>query len=264
MRGESVSNGQFEDRPEARTALLQAAEAQLATEAEHLRAELRLSPSTAQILDRIKATMGMRLPSQDQTVFQTLYDRERDKAFNKLSSEMKPDEHRAFRDDFADLFKGAAPARKTLRLADNMWKQDAAADRRTREGSMAPYRGRPEIYERDVLMAFADSIASAAGLPQFVIGHHSEKTLDDAEKGSPLFETLVAAVRWAMLAAWQSAGAPGTLPPIVKKEGVLTAYKQAVDHGRPLAKGGASGYFATYQEVEDILTAIKQARGSAD
>jgi hypothetical protein len=257
-----VSSGQFEDGPEARASFLQDAEAKLAAEAERLRSELCLSLSTVEIVNGIKATMGMLLPSQNQTVFQTLYDRERDKAFNKLSSEM--DEHRAFRDDFADLFEGAAPARKTLRLADNVWKQDAAADRRTLEGSVAPYRGRPEIYERDVLLAFANSIASAVGLPRFATGHHSEKTLDDTEKGSPLFETLVAAIQWAMLAAWQSAGAPGTLPPIVKREGVLTAHKQAVGHGRPVAKGDASGHFATYQEIGDILAAIKQARGSTD
>jgi hypothetical protein len=243
---------------------LQAAEAKLAAEAEHLRAELRLSRSTVEIVNDIKATMGMRLPSQNQTVFQTLYDRERDRAFNRLSPETDPNKHRAFRDAFADLFEGAAPARKTLRLADNVWKQDAAADRRTLEGSAAPYRGRPQIYERDVLLAFAGSIASAVGLPRFATGHHSEKTLDDTEKGSPLFETLVAAVQWAMTAAWQSAGAPGTLPPIVTREGVLTAHKQAVGHGRPVAKGGASGHFATYQEIGDILAAIKQARGSTD
>ena len=195
---------------------MQEAEAKLAAEAEQLRAKLCLSRSTIEIVNDVKATMGTRLASQGQTVLQTLCERERP-TFDSLDAAIIQDVRREFQDAVRDFLRSnevTVSARKTRKFTDDLWRQNAAT------------RGRPEIYDPSVLLAFADAIARAAGRPRFTTGHHGNTTLSD-DKGGPLFRVLVAAVRWAMVIAWQSFAPPGAAPPIVKPEGILTALKRA-------------------------------------
>jgi hypothetical protein len=216
-----VSNAQFEDGQGARASVLQAAEAELSAEAERLRAKLSLSRSTVEIVEEIKQTMRMRVGSQNQTVLEVLSEREWAKAFNTSAALWVNATRESFRDaisDFLESNESPIPTRQKRKVADNAWKWDAAADRRERAGSVAPYRGRPEIYDPKVLLAFADTVARVAGRPRFTTGHHGDTTLS-GDKGSPLHRTLVASIRWAMVAAWQSAAAPGTPPPTVTPEG---------------------------------------------
>jgi hypothetical protein len=195
-----------------------------------MRAKLALARSTTEIAQDIKATMHLRLTSQNLTVMQAMYDRERGKAYNTFAEAMFPDIRTEFDSAIADLMRsieGSAPSKKVRKVADNAWKHDRAADRRAREGSIAPYRGRPEVYDPDVVQAFANAIARVANRTQFATGHHGDATLGDTGgKGSPLFRVLVAAIRWAMFATWQSAAPPGSPPPIVKPEGILNAFKR--------------------------------------
>jgi hypothetical protein len=224
-----MSSGQFEGGPGARASVLQTAEGELAAEAEQLRAKLSLSRSTVEIVEEIKQTMRMRVGSQNQTVLEVLSEREWAKAFNTSAALWVNATRESFRDaisDFLESNESPIPTRQKRKVADNAWKWDAAADRRERAGSVAPYRGRPETYDPNVLLAFADSIAGVAGCPRFTTGRHGETTLSDDNKGDAPFETFVAAVRWAMVAAWLSAAPPGTPPPTVKREGVLTAFKR--------------------------------------
>jgi len=195
-----------------------------------MRAKLLLKRSTADVAEDIKATMETWLPSQNQTVMQAMCERGRAKTYNTLAAAMFPDVRKEFHDaigDFVRSKEGPVSSRRIRKVADNAWKQDIAADRRAREGSTAPYRGRPEVYDRDVVWAFADAIARAANRTHFAIGHHGDATLGDTgRKGGPLFRVLVAAVRWAMVAAWQSAAPLNAAPPVVKPEGILTTIKR--------------------------------------
>ena len=223
-----MSGSQFEDGPEVRASALQGAADKLAREAEHLRTALCLSSSTADIVRGIKQAMEAQASSQNLTVLQILCDREWDKTFNARTAELMPDVRREFRNALADhLSSDESPAsvRKARKVAENAWKRDVAAQRREIAGSDAPHRGRPEIYDPDVLLAFADAIARVAGRPRFSTGHHGDIALRG--DGSPMLRVLVAAVQWAMTAAWLSAASPGTPPPIVKTEGILTALKRS-------------------------------------
>jgi hypothetical protein len=225
LRG-AVLNGQFEDGLTARAIVLQNAGADLAAEVEQLRAKLFLSRSTAEIVSDIKQITETRVGSQGLTVLQVLCDREYAKNFNADAAAMFPDVLEAFHDgidDFARSKGGQEPPRKTRKFADNLWKQNPDADRRVREGSTEPYRGRPQIYDPDVLLAIADHVARTAGRSNFTTGHHGDTTLSD-DKGSPLLRVLAATVRWVMVIAWQTCARPGTPPPpIVKLEGIRSA-----------------------------------------
>jgi hypothetical protein len=173
-----------------------------------MRERLTLARSTTEIAKDIKSTMDSRLTSLNLTVIQVLSDRERAKVFNVLAAAAYPDKLAEFHDaigDFVKLREGKVSPRRTRKVAGNAWKWDIAADRRAREGSTAPNRSRPEVYNPDVIRAFADTIAKAANRTHLAVGHHGETTLSDtAGKGGPMFRVLVAAVRWAMVAAWQS------------------------------------------------------------
>jgi hypothetical protein len=204
---------------------LQEAEAKLVSKAERMRVKLSLPRSSAEIVNAIKDTLEMRVGSQNQTVSQILYDRERGKAFNELASDMYPDEYQEHREDIFDLLEESLPTRKKGQFASNAWKWDPDGDRRAREGSTAPYKGRPQLYDPDVLSAFADAIALAAQRPRFAVGHHGDDTLGD-DLGSPMFQLLVAAVQWAVVVAWLSAAPPETAAPIVKPEGIRNALKR--------------------------------------
>ena len=215
------------DGPSVRAAIFQQACDTLFTEVEHMKRSLRLSCTTPEIVKAIKAAMHAPLPQYGATVLDTLYLRERAKAFNQNAAEMFPVEREAFADDLVAVIEPGTPARKIRNLIEMRWKWDPAADRRAREGSVTPFRGRPEVYDRDVVWAFANAIASAAGCEDFAIGHHGDETLTrGSKKGGPMLRVLVASVEWAMSAAWLCASPPGTPAPLAKPEGILTVLKQ--------------------------------------
>jgi hypothetical protein len=217
-----------EDGPSQRAAIVQPAEKSLGDSVEVMRRKLRLTRGTAEIVNDIKATMNSPLPPYNFTVIQTLCERHRADDFNERAAGAFPAVRKKMK-AIRDLATAqGASARKARKLEDNAWKWDHAADRRVREGSAAPHKGRPEVYDRAVVWAFADAIARAAGREGFATGHHGDVTITEKdEKGGPMFRVLVASVRWAMMAAWQVNAPPGTKRPTVKPEGILTVIKRA-------------------------------------
>jgi hypothetical protein len=192
-----------------------------------MKRSLRLSCTTPEIVKTIKATMHTPLPPYGATVLDTLYLRERAKAFNQNAAEVFPLERKKFADDLVAAMESRTPARKIRNLIEKAWKWDPAADRRAREGSVTPFRGRPEVYDCDVIWAFANAIARAAGCEDFAIGHHGDDTLTrGSKKGGPMLRVLVTSVEWAMSAAWLCASPPGSPAPQVKPEGILTVLKR--------------------------------------
>ena len=219
------------DGPSQRAATFQRACASLLAEVDHMRRSLGLNCTTEKIAKGIKETMHIRLPPYGTTVIDILCEHERERAFNKKAAETFPLERRKFADDLVAVMERGTPARKIRNVIKKAWKWDPAADRRTREGSATPFRGRPEVYDRDVVWAFADVIARAAGREHFAIGHHGDETITKtSDKGGPMFRVLIAGVEWAMIAAWMCAAPPGTPAPQAKPEGILTVLK------RPLKK----------------------------
>lgn len=219
-----------QDQPAHRASLLRDADSELVAAVEHMRRKLKLGRPTADIVNDIKATMRTPLPRYNFTVLQALCEHHRAKVFNQDAAEMFPHARKEFGcaiKDFAAAIEGEMPNRRARKLADNAWKWDHAADRRVRQGSAQPYKGRPEIYDRDAVWAFADSIARAAGHERFRLGRHGDVTITEKDdKGGPMFRVLVASVRWAMIAAWQTTAPPGTARPAVKPEGILTVIKR--------------------------------------
>jgi hypothetical protein len=214
--------------PEHHASLLRHAERRLVAKVEHMARKFSLPQATAEIATDIKATMNAPLPPYNFTVMQTLCERYRADAFNDSAAETFPDIRGVF-DNAIQKFATArgSSARKAQRLIDNAWKWDHAADRRMREGSAAPHKGRPEVYDRDVVWAFADTIARVAKRERFATGHHGDMTITEKDdKGGPMLRVLLASIQWAMIAAWQGAAPPGTAPPIVKPEGILTILKR--------------------------------------
>jgi hypothetical protein len=227
-----MSDKPSSDAPAHSAAIFQQACDTLTAEVENMGRSLSLSCTAAEILTAIKATMHEPLPRYGDTVLQALCERERAKVFNQRAAEMFPLQRKKFADILAIATEGNAPARKLRRLIEKAWKWDNAADRRTREGSATPFRGRPEVYDSDVVWAFADAIALAARREHFAIGHHGDETITkESNKGGPMFRVLVASIEWAMIAAWLSAAPTGTPAPQVKPEGILTVLKR-----RPLNK----------------------------
>jgi hypothetical protein len=193
--------------------------------------KLNLTNATAEIANDIKATISAPMLPYNFTVMQILCDRYRADAFNDSAADTFPGIREAFDNAIQEFaIAGGTSARKARRLAINAWKWDHAADRRLREGSAAPYKGRPEVYDRDVVWAFADAIARAAGRERFATGHHGDVTIAEKDdKGGPMFRVLFASIQWATIAAWHGAAPPGTVPPSLKPEGILTVLKR----GRP-------------------------------
>lgn len=91
-----------------------------------------------------------------------------------------------------------------------------------RESSAEPYKGRPEIYDRDVVWAFHDATARASGQPHITW----TRRIDDNKSIGVTLGVLVAAVRWAMCVAWQCSAEPGTEPPEVRAEGLIRIIKR--------------------------------------
>jgi hypothetical protein len=223
-----LREGSLENQYEHRAFLLRDAETKLVAEVEYMRRKLNLSRTTVEIVKGIKTTMDTPLPPHNFTVIQTLCERHCADRFNDGAAETATD----IREEFDNAIREFATARgtsarKARRLADNAWKWDHAADRRVREGSAAPHRGRPEVYDRDVVWAFADAITRAAGRERFATGHHGDVTITEKDdKGGAMFRVLIASVQWAMIAAWQTSAPPGTAQPTVKPEGILTVLKR--------------------------------------
>ena len=222
-----MSDNPPSDGPSQRADIFQLAGESLLAEVEHMRRSLRLSCPTAEIFQSIKTTLHVRLPPYGDTVIDTLYERERAKSFNQNAAEVFPLERRKFTDNLVAVMEPGATARKIRNLIEKAWKWDPAADRRAWEGSERPFRGRPEVYDRGVVWAFADAIARAAGRAHFAIGHHGDETITkNSNKGGPMFRVLVASINWAMIAAWLSASPPGTPAPQANPEGILTVIKR--------------------------------------
>ena len=225
----------FEDSASQRAALVKHADETLIASVNEMNRRLHLTRPDGELVRDIKATMNVALPSYGFTVIQTLCERERAKAFNQYAADGFPTIREDFGNaiqDFVIVREGRTPARKTRKIADNAWKWDHAADRRVRNSvrrgdRRSLHKGRPEIYDPDVVWAFADAIAQAAGREHFASGHHGDLTLADENKvGGPMFRVLVAVLQWAMTMAWMMAAPRGTARPIVKPEGILTLIKR--------------------------------------
>jgi hypothetical protein len=191
--------------------------------------KLNLARTAAEIANDIKATMNAPIPPYNFTVIQTLCERYRADSFNGSAAET----FTGIREEFDNAIRDIATARGTSArrartLADNAWKWDHAADRRVRAGSAKPYKGRPEVYDRDVVRAFADAIVLAVGSERFAVGHHGDVTITEKDdQGGPMFRVLIASVQWVMTAAWQATAPLGTAQPIVKPEGILSLLKRS-------------------------------------
>jgi hypothetical protein len=168
------------------------------------------------------------VPPHGLPVLQVLCDRERDEPFNQLAADEFPAVRQEFEHatrDFVRAREGRRiPARTTHKVARNAWKQDPGADRRTRKMEQAPpnqfrspYRGQPELYDPEVVLAFEAEIARAIGRLHV---SWTRGTSDNKSSG-PILDVLVAAVQWAMSVAWQCSAPWGTHPPTVKAEGLL-------------------------------------------
>jgi hypothetical protein len=225
----------FEDSAEQRAALVKRAEETLIARVNEMNCRLHLTRTIDALTRDIKATMLVVLPPYDFTVIQTLYERERAKAFNQDAATAFASVRQEFGNAIQDhviVRQGRTPTRQTRKMADNAWKWDQAEDRRIRNpanrgDTRSLHKGRPETYDPGVVWAFADAIARAAGREHFAAGHHGDLTITDKDKGGgPMFRVLVAAIQWAMTIAWMGAAPPGTVPPIVKPEGILTLIKR--------------------------------------
>jgi len=83
----------------------------------------------------------------------------------------------------------------------------------------SPYRGQPEVYDREVVLAFESVIARAIGRSHVSWTRGTDN--NDNKSSGPILDVLVAAVQWAMCVAWQCFAPWGTNPPTVKAEGLL-------------------------------------------
>jgi len=214
---ESVPTPEMPEDVRREWAAMEHAEDALSTAVDKMRHRLRLAKDTATIVAEIKQTMHMELPSRGLTVFQALYTRDRQGAFNREASDEFPALHREFdaaTREFMTSWDGSAPPRKARRLARNAWKEDAAADRRAREmerrvqgqpqGRLgSPFRDRPEVYDRDVVIAFVDVIARAAKRPKV----SWTRRVDNNKSEGEMLDVVVAAVECAMCSARLAAGA---------------------------------------------------------
>ena len=212
-------------------AIVQGAYDSLLAAVEKCACRLGLNRDTAAIVDEIKKTMHERVPPYGLTVVQVLCDRQRGATFNQTDDEV-PQYFKDAIQDFKIARDGRTSARKVRKTALNAWREDPGADRRASEMEhlspdqrQSPYRGRPELYDRRVVLAFEVAIARAFGRPRitWTRGGQTNDAQDNKTRGEML-DVLVAAVEWAMCVAWQ-AGRPGSKPPKVKAEGILRIVK---------------------------------------
>jgi hypothetical protein len=199
-----------------------------------MRQHLRLNRSTRAIVDDIKKTMHVNVPPHGLTVFQALSEKEREKAFNQTAADEFPKIRRQFtraiREHLTTAGKKRISARQVQNIARSAWKEDAAAVRRVREMQKrppdqfrSPYRGQPERYDPEVVLAFENAIASAIRRPRI---SWTRGTNDNKSSGA-ILAVFVAAVQWATCVAWLCSAPPGTIPVKVKAEGLLRIVKDA-------------------------------------
>jgi hypothetical protein len=194
------------------------------------KAAARLDPQSSEaVILAVKAALHKAIPPHGFTVIQTLCQQNRTKVFNELGAKVFPDNHSQFIATIrkAVVDSGFASRRKAQRIAENAWSCNDAADRRTRAGDESPYRGRPEIYNPEVVKAIADAIAHAVGEERFR-WYHGEKTttITDSAQAGPMVDIVCCAVAWAMLVAWQASAPPDTEPPKLKPEGILSILRR--------------------------------------
>jgi len=239
-----------------RATVLQRSYDLLVDKVEQMRHALDLCQDTKAILDEIKNSLHAKVRAQvgsvlwmdmeaDQvttgksgglSVLQVLYERQTATASNQTDDE-PPEWFVEAIQDFMIVREGRTPTRKVHTTARNAWRDDPGADRRIRErepfspgeGFHSPYRGRPEKYNPDVVLAFADAIARAIGRPRISWtrgkGNLDHRYKPDHESRGVVLDVLVAAVEWAMCVAWQHAGPSESKPPNVKAEGILRIVK---------------------------------------
>jgi hypothetical protein len=220
------------DGPSERATVARHACYSLVASVEEMRRKLGLDRDAAAILDEIKRTMRVEVPPHGFTVFQTLCERERQGVFNQFAADESPTIRQEFEQGIQDFVRARegrrAPARRIHKIARNAWKQDPGADRRTREMEQlppdqfrSPYRGRPELYDPEVVSAFENAITRAAGKSRLSWTRGTE----DNKSSGVMLDVLVAAIQWAMCVAWQCSAPSGTAPPNVKAEGLLGIVK---------------------------------------
>jgi hypothetical protein len=219
-----LSDQPFDDGPSQsqRAVIAQQAQKLLEAAVENMCRELGLSRTPEELVSDIKATLYTLLPPYSFNILETLCERYRADAFNDNAAETFPVERNILDKAIGDLATAqGVPIRKARRLSDNAWKWDLAADRRARGGSAQPCKGRPEVYDRDVVWSFHDAIARAIGQPQITW----TRRIDDNKSIGATLDVLVAAVRWAMCVAWQCSAKPGTKFPEVRAEGLIGIIK---------------------------------------
>jgi hypothetical protein len=226
----------------------------LVARVEQMRSALKLSQESDALLQEIKKTLHTQVrgprgtfawigtegsvreaTSETLTVLQVLYERQTTTAFNQTDDEPPAYFVDAIQ-DFMIARNGKTPTRKVHSTARNAWRDDPGADSRIREealspseGFHSPYRGRPEKYNPEVVLAFADAIGRAIGRSQISWtrgkGNLDHRDIPDHASRGVVLDVLVAAVEWAMCVAWQHAGPSGSKPPNVKAEGILRIVK---------------------------------------
>jgi hypothetical protein len=227
-----VAENLLNDGPQERAALALRAYNSLVASIEKMRSSLALNRDAAAILDGIKRAMHMTVPPHGLTVLQTLCDRERYDPFNQFAADEFPAVHQEFEPAIRGFMSSREgrriPARRIHKVARNAWKQDPGADRRTREmeqGSpdqfRSPYKGQPELYDPEAVLAFEGAIARVIGLSRV----SWTRGINDNKSSGPVLDVLVAAIQWAMCVAWQCSAPWGTNPPNVKAEGLLRIVK---------------------------------------
>jgi len=226
-----LSGSPLDDGPSERAAVAQRAYNGLVAAVDEMRRALRLNQETPDILEAIRQTMHVNVPPQGPTVIQILCDRERQNVFNEMAHAEFPTTRQGFEDavqEFVIAREGRAPARKVRKIARNAWKEDPGADHRIRQMELlspnkwrSPYKGRPELYDPGVVLAFENAIARAIGRSRI---SWTRGTKDNQSRGV-ILEVFVATVQWAVCVAWQCSAPAGSKPIKVKAEGILRIVK---------------------------------------
>jgi hypothetical protein len=194
------------------------------------KAAARFDPQVSEaLLAEIKATLHKPIPPNDLTVMQALCDQNRARVFNEIAGEAYPNKYLRFIATISEAVINSSDAsrRKARQIAENAWSWNEGADRRTRAGHKSPYRGRPDVYNPEVVKAMADAIARAVGEERFR-WYHGVKApaITDSAQAGPMVDIVCCAVDWAMLLAWQLSASPGTAAPKLKPEGVLSILRK--------------------------------------
>jgi hypothetical protein len=193
-------------------------------------AAARFDPQVSEaVLEAVKATLHKPIPPHGFTVMQALGDQIRARVFNENSQEVFHELQSQFVEAITEevTHRGGQPRRKARRIAENAWSWNEAADRRTRAAHKSPYRGRPEVYNPEVVKAVADAIAHSVGEERFR-WYHGEKTtaITNSAQASRMVDLVCCAVEWVTFVAWQLSAPPGTTAPKLRPEGILSILRK--------------------------------------